>query len=80
MSAVFWPFLCADGRHFNYFIKDFIIFNPFYSSGPFVNSNMFKGYKKFDTLALRFSFGSNDDFSCQTLRKFCVFNGCSDCC
>ena len=80
MSAVFWPFLCADGRHFNHFIKDFIIFNPFYSSGPFVNSNMFKGYKKFDTLALRFSFGSHDDFSCQILRKFCIFNGCSDCC
>ena len=78
-SAQFWPFVCEDGKHLNKFVDDFFIFSPYFISGEFVKNDMFKGYKKFDTLVFRFSFKILDNFTSNKTKKFCILNGCNDC-
>ena len=79
VSAHFWTFLCADGRHFNKFVLSVYVFSPFYSCGEHVVNTMFKGVKKFDTLAIKFDFNVSNAFVSQIDERFCILNGCNVC-
>ena len=80
VSAHFWTFLCADGRHFNKFVLSVYIFSPFYVCGDHIINSMFKGVKKFETLAIKFDFSIANAFSSRIDKNFCIFNGCNLCC
>lgn len=79
ISSYFWTFICDDGCHFNRFIKSVLVFSPKFVSGEFVLNSMFKGVKKFDTLALKFNFNISNAFSSQVHSKFCILGGCVKC-
>ena len=79
ISSYFWTFICDDGCHFNRFIKSVLVFSPNFVSGEFVLNSMFKGVKKFDTLALKFNFNISNAFSSQVHSKFCILGGCVKC-
>ena len=55
-SAVFWTFLCADGVHFNCYIRKVFSFCPNFVAGEYIRNTVFKGVQKFKTLALRVDF------------------------
>jgi hypothetical protein len=78
-SSYFWTFICEDGRHFNNFIKFVFCFSPIFSCGEFVKNDMFRGVKKFDTLALRFDFSISNAFTSNVDKEFCIFKGCTRC-
>lgn len=79
VSSHFWTFVCQDGRHLNHWIKDFIIFSPDFVSGVHVRNNIFRGVKKFDTLAVKFSFKEPNIFQSRRLKRFCLNHGCDLC-
>ena len=79
ISSYFWTFICDDGCHFNKFVKSIFVFSPKFVSGDFVLNSMFKGVKKFNTLALKFNFDVSNAFSSQVHAKFCILGGCFKC-
>ena len=79
-SSIFWTFLCADGVHFNSFVKKVYSFCPYFVAGEFIRNNVFKGVKKFRTLAIWVDFlDVLDIFQPQLLPNFCIYDGCSKC-
>ena len=79
-SSAFWTFLCADGKHFNCFVRKVYSFCPYFVAGEYIRNNVFKGVKKFRTLALWVDFENvSDIFQPQIHPKFCIFDGCSKC-
>lgn len=79
ISSYFWTFICQDGRHFNNFIRFIYCFSPKFICGNFVKNDLFRGVKKFDTLALRFDFSIANSFTSNVSKEFCILNGCSLC-
>ena len=79
ISSHFWPFICEDGRHFNRFISYIYVFSPLFVTGEHVLNSTFRGYKKFDTLALKFDFKISNAFKSRVDVRFCIFNGCDLC-
>ena len=79
VSSHFWYFICEDGKHLNFWIKKFFIFSPEFISGQHVRNDMFKGVKKFNSLALKFDFSVNNCFQSQKSKKFCLSQDCFIC-
>ena len=79
-SSSFWTFLCADGVHFNCFVRKVYSFCPNFVAGEYIRNNVFRGVQKFRTLALAVDFtGVQDIFQPQVDPKFCLFDGCKRC-
>ena len=55
-ASPFWTTLCPDGVHLSKFATDFHIFSPFFISGEDVTNKTFKGFAKFNMLAIRCNF------------------------
>ena len=79
MSSYFWTFICNDGKHLNNFVKFVFVFSPRYVSGEHVKSDMFRGVKRFNSLALKFDFNISNAFLSNCKPEFCVQQGCSGC-
>ena len=77
-SSYFWTFICADGVHFDSWVKNVLIFSPFFQSGEYVRNEVFQGVKKFSSLALQFDF-SQEEFHSQCSPRFCSLKGCFKC-
>ena len=53
-TSFFWPLLTPDGKHFDNFVKDYVVLDPyFHSTCP---KSIFNGFASFRTLALLISF------------------------
>ena len=64
--------VCSDGVHFNDFVVGVYNFSPVWVSGEDVNSDTFRGVKKFNTLALKFNFnGFGDKLKSKLQKQFC---------
>ena len=80
--SYFWNILADDGKHFNHFVTNFIVLNPEFICNPSIRSTTFKGFQKFDSLALKFDFRF-----CAQLKivrskvslSNCVYRGCIKC-
>ena len=79
-SSAFWTFLCADGVHFNSFIRKVYSFYPVFVAGDYIRNNVFRGVQKFKTLALFVDFQEIESiFQPQIDPSFCIFDGCQKC-
>ena len=77
--ASFWPTLLPDGSHFANRVENWIEFFPKYYSGPAVKSKMFRGVKKWATLAVYLSAGIPAPLEPCYRPSHCLKNGCNFC-
>ena len=54
-SAYFWPLLTENGTHFQHFVKDVLVLDPFYINNS-ESSSVFNGFVDFRSLALLIEF------------------------
>ena len=77
--ASFWSTLFPDGVHFALCVKNWISFRPKYFSGDAVSSRMFRGVKKWETLAVFITSGVPAALEPNYSSEFCLKNGCVLC-
>ena len=51
-ASPFWIALCPNGTHLANFVKDFVIFQPFFVAGEDMKNKTFQGFSKFRMIAL----------------------------
>ena len=75
----FWMTLLPDGSHFASCVRNWIAFRPKYYSGDAVTSRIFRGVKKWETLAVYLAAGASDPLEPNYAREFCIKCGCALC-
>ena len=53
-SAYYWPFIYPNGLHLAKYIKQILVINPYFIANS--DSNLFNGFKSFNTMALKIEF------------------------
>ena len=77
--ASFWLNLLPDGKHFIQGVTNFTFFSPKWFSGHSVKSKMFRGVKKWQTLAVFLSSECPEFFAPKFSPAFCLDSGCAKC-
>ena len=79
--ADFWLNLLPDGKHFISGVDNFTFFSPKWFSGAAVTSKMFRGVKKWETLAVFISSKENlsEFFATNYSPAACLDSGCPKC-
>ena len=77
--ADFWLTLLPDGTHFLQGVTNFTFFSPKWFSGAAVKSKMFRGVKKWDSLAVFLTSNVSDFFAPNFSPSSCLKSGCAKC-
>ena len=77
--ASFWLTLLPDGVHFCCGVKNFVFFSPKWFSGHAVTSKMFRGVKKWQTLAVFLDSTVQNFSEANYSKNFCIKDGCDFC-
>ena len=64
-ASPFWIALCPNGTHLANFVKDFVIFQPFFVAGKDMTNKTFQGFSKFKMIALDCDFSVSNPMAAQ---------------
>ena len=69
-ASSFWVALCPNGTHLAKFVKDYIIFRPYFIAGQDMTNKAFKGQASFNMIALDCNFAVKYPFEAKVDNYF----------